>query len=185
MPIWLAIIAHFLLPNERLTPLRLLGLILAILGVILAFLDRSNEGSSSLTGDIMALVAAFWLGRVLRYVHGLLGSAKNLPKRLVRAALILWSCFALYRLLPGPLVREIGASQGLGLLFQIFVASYGFLLWFKLIGIYEASSVASFSFLAPVLSVGLGWLILSEQAGLNLLFALICVALGLILINRK
>ena len=185
MPIWLAIIAHFLLPNERLTPLRLLGLILAILGVILAFLDGSNEGSSSLTGDIMALVAAFgWAGIAL---CARLTRISEEPAETVLFAQLLFSGPALLftAFFFGPLVREIGSSQGLGLLFQVFVASYGFLLWFKLIGIYEASSVASFSFLAPVLSVGLGWLILSEQTGLNLLFALICVALGLILINRK
>ena len=44
MPIWLAISAHFLLPNETLTPKRILGLIFAILGVALALLDRPEEG---------------------------------------------------------------------------------------------------------------------------------------------
>ena len=85
----------------------------------------------------------------------------------------------------GQFIRKVDIFDGLGLLFQFFVASYGFLLWFRLIAIYEAASVASFSFLSPVLSVGLGWLILSEDAGWTLIFALSFVTAGLILINRQ
>ena len=85
----------------------------------------------------------------------------------------------------GPFIRKIGFFYGLGFLFQVFVSSYGFLLWFRLIAIYEAASVASFSFLSPILSVGLGRLILSEDAGWTLIFALGFVTAGLILINRK
>jgi hypothetical protein len=42
------------------------------------------------------------------------------------------------------------------------VASFGFLFWFKLIATYKAFSVASFSFLAPVLSVLFGLLTLGR-----------------------
>ena len=185
MPIWLAISAHFLLPNETLTPKRILGLIFAILGVALALLDRPEEGEASLTGDIMALVGAFgWAGialcaRVTRI------SEERAETILFAQLLASGPLLLLSALFFGPFVREVDLFDGLGLLFQVFVASYGFLLWFRLIGIYEASSVVSFSFLAPVLSVALGWLILAENAGWNLVFALVLVTAGLILINRK
>lgn len=185
MPIWLAISAHFLLPNETLTPKRILGLIFAILGVALALLDRPEEGEASLTGDIMALVGAFgWAGialcaRVTRI------SEERAETILFAQLLASGPLLLLSALFFGPFVREVDLFDGLGLLFQVFVASYGFLLWFRLIGIYEASSVVSFSFLTPVLSVALGWLILAENAGWNLVFALVLVTAGLILINRK
>lgn len=185
MPIWLAISAHFLLPNETLTPKRILGLIFAILGVALALLDRPEEGEASLTGDIMALVGAFgWAGialcaRVTRI------SEERAETILFAQLLASGPLLLLSALFFGPFVREVDLFDGFGLLFQVFVASYGFLLWFRLIGIYEASSVVSFSFLAPVLSVALGWLILAENAGWNLVFALVLVTAGLILINRK
>ena len=58
----------------------------------------------------------------------------------------------------GPFVREVDLFDGLGLLFQVFVASYGFLLWFRLIGIYEASSVVlSVFYLALSVALGLFW----------------------------
>jgi drug/metabolite transporter (DMT)-like permease len=70
--------------------------------------------------------------------------------------------------------------------FQIIcVASLGFLSWFWLLTIYRASSVASFSFLSPVLAVFFGWALLGEHIGPAVLAALILVAAGIYLINRK
>ena len=66
----------------------------------------------------------------------------------------------------GGYLREIEPIHIAGMLFQIFaVASFGFLIWFALMKIYPASSVASFSFLSPVFAVILGWLILDEKIG--------------------
>jgi drug/metabolite transporter (DMT)-like permease len=65
MPVWLAILCHFGLPGERLTPLRIVGLLLALAGTGIAIFDRSGatSGQASLTGDLMALGGAFgWAG---------------------------------------------------------------------------------------------------------------------------
>jgi drug/metabolite transporter (DMT)-like permease len=45
--------------------------------------------------------------------------------------------------------------------------------------------VASFSFLSPVFSVILGWLILGETIGIQIWIALGFVAVGIFLINRR
>lgn len=65
------------------------------------------------------------------------------------------------------------------------MVAIAFLFWFWLMSIYPASSVASFSFLSPVFSVLLGWLILGERVGPSIWGALGLVALGLVLINRR
>ena len=73
-----------------------------------------------------------------------------------------------------------------GLAYQIVaVASFGFLAWFWLLTVYPAASVASFSFLSPLFAVLLSWLILSEEIGLTVWLALLLVAAGIYLINRK
>ena len=185
MPIWLAISAHFVFPNERLSPKRTFGLIFAVVGVALAFVERPDEGEANLIGDLMALVGAFgWAGIALCARATRISEE---PAETVLFAQLLASgpLLLITALFFGPFTREIDIFDGLGLLFQVFVASYGFLVWFRLIAVYEAASVASFSFLSPVLSVGLGWLILSEDAGWTLIFALGFVTAGLILINRK
>jgi len=85
-----------------------------------------------------------------------------------------------------PLIRELEPWH-LGLLaFQIVcIASFGFLFWFWLLSVYPASSVASFSFLTPILGVILGWALLGEQVGPGAWVSLALVCAGLVLINRK
>ena len=67
MPLWMAILAHFFLPGEGMTPLRSLGLVLAFLGTGWAILSKTGAGTgagtATLTGDLFALGAAWgWTG---------------------------------------------------------------------------------------------------------------------------
>ena len=50
---------------------------------------------------------------------------------------------------------------------------------------YPANSVASFSFISPVASVLLGWVLLGEEIAPSIWIALVLVAAGITLINRK
>ena len=62
MPVWLALIAHFVLPNERLNFNRILGLALAIaIAGFFITVSSPNTGLSEkyFLGDILALLAAF------------------------------------------------------------------------------------------------------------------------------
>lgn len=185
MPVWLALGAHLLLPAERLTGPRVLGLVLAMAGVAVA-LGHRQGGEASLLGDVLALAGAlFWAGIALTVRASRLATAEpavQLFWQVLVSALILLPAAPLF----GPLVRDFAPIHLAGLGFQIVaVASLGFLFWFWLLGIYKASSVASFSFLAPVFSVMLGWLILGEQVGPSIWIALALVAAGLVLVNRR
>lgn len=185
MPVWLAIMAHFLFPGETLNRRKVMGLIMAMSGVAVALLDRNAVGASW-TGDLLALASAFcWAGIVLCVRITPLSDvppAQQLLFQVVISAPILLLIAPLF----GPLIREIELIHIAGLVFQIIaIASLGFLAWFWLMSIYPASSVASFSFLSPVFSVILGWLLLSEHVAPSVWGALVLVAGGIYLINRK
>ncbi|WP_299827059.1 DMT family transporter [uncultured Roseobacter sp.] len=185
MPVWLAIASHFLIPTDKLTGLRGIGLLLAMGGVALALLDRS-DASASLTGDLLALTSAIcWAGIALCVKITPLSKVPPAQQLMfqviVSAPLLLLASLAF-----GDLIRDLQPIHIAGLLFQIIaVASLGFLAWFWLMSIYPASSVASFSFLSPVFAVILGWLLLSEDVGPQVWVALALVALGIYLINRR
>ena len=52
MPVWVAVAAHFLIPGEALTPRRLIGLLMAVIGVGIALLDEAPTLTpDALTGD--------------------------------------------------------------------------------------------------------------------------------------
>lgn len=184
MPVWMTFGAHVLLPGDHLTPRRLVGLVLAMAGVAWAVLDRGEAGQASLAGDLFALAAALgWAGL------GLIARASPLSKARPETQLF-WQVavsapiLLLAAPLFGPLIRDLEPIHLWGLGFQIvIVVSIGFIFWLWLLSIYPASGVASFSFLSPVFSVGLGWLLLDETVGTSLLGALALVAMGILLVN--
>jgi drug/metabolite transporter (DMT)-like permease len=185
MPVWLTLIAHVLFPGERLTPVKIAGLLLAMSGVAIALADRGG-GSVSWAGDLLALTGALcWAGIV---VCVRITPLSEVPPAQQLMFQVLVSAPILLLLAPflGPLLREVAPIHIAGLVFQIVaIASLGFLVWFWLMKIYPASSVASFSFLSPVFSVILGWLLLSEDVAPSVWGALVLVASGIYLINRK
>ncbi len=186
MPFWLALAAHFVLPGERLTGVKLAGLGLALGGVAYAIAQRSGpDGQASLMGDLCALAAALaWAGIAL--------CARATVLKTVRPEVqLLWQLtvsapiLLLAALLFGPLLRDPTWIHWAGLAFQIFfVVSAGFLFWLWLLSIYPAAAVASFSFLSPIFGVLLGWLLLGEHVGSEIIVALVLVCVGLLLINR-
>ncbi|MGJ8557921.1 MAG: DMT family transporter, partial [Sulfitobacter geojensis] len=160
-------------------------LLLAMAGVAIALSDRGG-GSVSWAGDLLALTGALcWAGIV---VCVRITPLSEVPPAQQLMFQVLVSAPILLLLAPflGPLLRDVQPIHIAGLLFQIVaIASLGFLAWFWLMTIYPASSVASFSFLSPVFSVILGWLLLSEDVAPSVWAALVLVASGIYLINRK
>ena len=185
MPVWMALIAHYLLPGESLTRLKGVGLLLAMAGVALALSNRSG-GEVSWTGDLLALTSAFcWAGIVLCVRITPLSRVPPAQQLMFQVA-VSAPIMLLFAPFLGPLIRDLQPIHLAGMLFQIIaVASLGFLVWFWLMSIYPASSVASFSFLSPVFSVLLGWLLLSEDVAPSVWGALVLVASGIYLINRR
>jgi drug/metabolite transporter (DMT)-like permease len=185
MPVWLGLAGHFLLPSERLTVLRTLGLALAMAGVALALSDR-NGGQASLIGDLLALAAAVGWAGIALLVRVTPLSRVPPVNQLFCQVVVSAPLFLILAPFMGDLMRDPQPIHWLGLAFQaICVASLGFLVWFWLMTIYKANSVASFSFLSPVLAVLLGWLLLDEHIGPAIWAALVLVAAGIYLINRR
>ena len=74
---------------------------------------------------------------------------------------------------------------GIFLFQSLIVVGVGFLTWFWVLSIYPASNMASFGFLAPVFGVLAGWQILGENVSIAIVGALVLVAIGIVLVNRK
>ncbi|MCB1336019.1 MAG: DMT family transporter [Maritimibacter sp.] len=187
MPVWMALTAHFVLPGERLTPLRLLGLGLAFAGVVWAIVDRTGlGGEASLVGDLAALVGAFgWMGVSL--VARLTPISRQSPEmqmfwQVLVSAPVLIGASVFF----GPWIRYVTAATVGLMAFQIVVVVSGvFLAWFWLLTRYKASQVAAFAFLSPIFGVGMGWLWLGEEVTASFLVKLALVAVGIVLINRR
>jgi drug/metabolite transporter (DMT)-like permease len=187
MPFWTALAAHFLIPGEKLTILRTAGLLLAICGVVLALsVNQSPASPDAFIGDIFCLIGAvFWSGIII--VARTTNLSKSTPEmqllyQLAVSAVILLAVAPYF----GELVRDLNSIHVALFTFQVLaVVCFGFLTWFWVLSVYPASSMASYSFLAPVFGVFFGWLILGEQMTETIMIALVLVSAGVYLVNRK
>lgn len=187
MPVWMGLLGHVWLPGERLTPVRALGLLIAFVGTAWAILARGGaEGAGSLAGDLLALGGAMgWAGTAFLARKTRLREAGPEAQLfwmvLVSGPILLAAAPAF-----GPLLRDPTPFHWLGLLVQAsIVVAGGFVAWLWLLSVYPTATVASFSFLTPLFSILLGYLIYDEPLTWGLSVAFLLVATGIILINRR
>jgi len=187
MPVWVALGAHFLIPGERLTPRRILGLVLAVGGVALALLEEPPAfAPDALIGDLMCLGGAIcWAGIALTARTTRLSRSEpemQLLYQLAVSGVVLLAA----ALLIGETVRALTPTI-LGIFaFQVLVVvAFGMLLFFWALRHYPASDMASFAFLAPLFGVLAGWAILDEPLSPGILGALALVGTGIVLVNWK
>lgn len=186
MPVWMGILAHFYLPGERLSPMRATGLVLAFAGTAWAILARPvGAGAGSVTGDLFALVGAWawaltaFLARKTRLREA--GPEAQLFWMVAVSAPILLIASPFF----GPFLRDIQPIHWFWLVFQAsVVVTGGFVAWLWLLSAYPTATVASFSFLTPLFSILLGYLIYDDPLTWGLSVAFLLVAAGIILINR-
>jgi drug/metabolite transporter (DMT)-like permease len=186
MPLWLALMAHWGLPGERITPVKGAGLILAFAGTALAILSRGGTGEGSLQGDLCALAGAiFWAATAFvarRPVMAAAGPERQLLWMVLVSGPILLVAAPAF----GPLIRDLQAIHILWLILQASViVAGGFITWLWLLSSYPAATVASFSFLTPVFSLFLGVIFFSESLQAPLIGACALVGGGIALINRR
>ncbi len=128
MPFVVAIGAHFLIPGERLTRVRALGLVAAFAGVVIAFSDRLGFGShGTYLGDVLCIIAAIaWGATTLVIRTTRLNTARHekvLLYQLVVSAVAMLALSPLF----GPFIRHVDGLVGLAFAYQVIVvvaASY-------------------------------------------------------------
>ena len=185
---WVALGAHFLLKDDRLTPAKLFGLVLAFSGVASVFQARSPELPPFYwVGDLMALSGAiFWAATTL-YVKRItekvsLNHHQTLFAQLIYSFPVLALGSVVFELPPDldftPLVLASLFYQ------SVVVAFASFLVWFWLIHRHTVSRLAAFTFMAPLFGVILGGLVLDEPVTLLVWVGVACVAGGLYAVNR-
>lgn len=187
-PFLVALGAHFYIPGERLTPGRTAGLVLAFVGLCLAFADGLYLPSRrELFGDALELAGGvLWAASTVVVKKG--GPVRLTPSRtlfyqLTVSGVVLTGVAALLgepgRIALTPAVLVAFAYQA------VIVAFVSYLVWFWLLARYPAAGLASFSFWTPLFGVLAGWLLLGDRLSGHLAAAAALVAFGIYLVNRR
>ncbi len=178
---------QWFVPGERLNAGQWAGVVLAFLGVALAFADGfSTAAGSTLVGDAFGVVAAaLWAATTVLVRSTRLTSAsaaKPLFYQLAISALIL----PLVSLAVGEAgVSALTPKVVASLVYQsVIVAFASYLAWFWLLTRYLAGRLAVFSFLPPLFGVACGVLSPSEPLSAAFVGAALLVGAGIALVNR-
>ena len=187
MPLWLSLMAHFLLPTETLSRTKILGLGFAFCGVVWAILSKSNQKEEyTLIGDVFALGGALGWAAIILLARATDFSKIKPEMQLLWMVAVSTPILLIASLFFGDLVREFQLIHLLGLLFQsLFVVTIGFIFWLWLLSIYPASGVASFAFLTPLFGILFGWWFHDEDINSNIIIAACLVVSGIYVINKS
>ncbi len=186
-PFVVAVGAHFLFPQDRLSPRKLLGLVAAFGGIVLLFSDSVLlQGPGVWRGDLLILASAvFWGTSTLHVKRFILGQLT--PFQLLYAKLVVSTPLMLafsWLVEPDPLYA-FGARSALMLAYQSgVVVLFSYLMFIVMLDRYQPSAVQSFGFLTPVWGVLAGVLLLEEALSAYLAGGLVLVGLGLYVVNR-
>lgn len=183
-PIFAALGLHLILPEERLSPVQWLGVLVAFSGIALAFLGKPGNAAGSLFGDALGICAAIAWGATTVLIRGSSLSeaapVKTLFYQLGVAGVVLLAVAAATGRLG--LVPSDRALLSLG--FQVVVvALISYLGWFWLLRRYLASRLSMLSFMTPLFGVGFGVLVLGEPLDSSFIFGGLLVLGGLLLVT--
>ncbi|OEC50916.1 MULTISPECIES: DMT family transporter [Pseudomonadaceae] len=183
-PIFAALGLHLILPEERLSPVQWLGVLVAFGGIALAFLGKPGNAAGSLFGDALGICAAIAWGATTVLIRGSSLSeaapVKTLFYQLGVAGVVLLAVAAATGRLG--LVPSERALLSLG--FQVVVvALISYLGWFWLLRRYLASRLSMLSFMTPLFGVVFGVLVLGESLDSSFIFGGLLVLGGLLLVT--
>ena len=187
-PFWVAALLPIWVKSETLRPVQWVGLACAFAAVAFALREGfSAVGAPTWVGDVMALVAGMLWGLTTVVIR-----ASSLAK--VSAEKLLFYQVAVSTVTLPLLSLALGERWSwrfspfalTSLVLQTVVGAFAsYLAWMWMLGRYPATKISVFVFLTPLFALLFGALWLHEATTPSLLAALVLVALGIVLVNRK
>jgi len=185
VPFFVALFAHSIIPNERLTAWKLSGIIVSFIGVTIIF-----------SRELMVTDNSFWGGVALIVGAGSAGCANVVGKKFSRSinpivnVVVQMGVGALLLMVGGILFERevplnIGQTSLLAVLYLAVAGSaFAFVALYWLFTRIEVTRVSLFSFITPIVAVVLGWLILGEKIDLNVALGGSLILVGVTLVNQ-
>ena len=187
-PLFAVMFAHFLVAGDRMTPVKALGLAVAMAGTSLALLEDSDIAAFDFgaAGNWIVLSSAVMLGLRLAF-------SARFVRRIEPTKVALWQMVLSLPLFGvGALWLEeiawdaVGAGPIAGLLFQgVVIAGVGFTVSYHLMRRYTPSVMMSFNFVSPIAGVLFSAWLLGDRVGPLLLAGMALIAVGLYLVARQ
>ena len=189
-PFVVALLLPRVVPSETLKRMQWIGLTIAFAAVAIAFSEgflHSSPVAGQWKGDAMGLAAGILWGLTTLTIRSTTLSNASAEKTLFYQVGVTALVAPLLSLALGETWSLSYSAQAWGSLgLQTAVGAFAsYLTWMWLLRHYPATQMSSFTFLTPVFALVFGVLLLGEHLTLQLTLALVGVAVGIVLVNRK
>lgn len=187
-PFWVAILLPLWVASEKLRTLQWAGLACAFAAVVFALREGFSAGAASTwPGDLLALAAGMFWGLTTVVIRASSLSRVSAEKLLFYQVAVSTVALPVLSLALGePWVWTFSPFAITSLLLQTVIGAFAsYLAWMWMLGRYPATKISVFVFLTPLFALLFGALWLQETVTPSLLAALVLVAAGIVLVNRK
>jgi len=187
-PFVVAVGAHIFLKGDRLTSLKILGLVLAFTGIFTVFVGRPKTARTTmLLGDILQIMAAIFWGATTLYIKRFMATRVEPIHTFLYQLFFSIPILLIVSLLLEPnWVYRIDPYIIASLFYQsVIIAFVTYLIWFKLIHTYSVSRLSAFTFFTPIFGVLFSVILLREELTVSLMIGLPLVSLGIFLVNWR
>ena len=188
-PFVVAVLLPRLVPTEKMRTVQWVGLFIAFAAVAVAFSEgfTGSVTARQLRGDALALAAGVLWGLTTLVIRASAMATASAEKTLFYQVGVTSVIAPLLSLGLGEawsLDYSAWAWTSIGL--QTVVGAFAsYLAWMWLLRHYPATLMSSFTFLTPVFALVFGVALLKEPLTVQLVLALVGVAVGIVLVNRK
>ncbi len=189
-PLFVALVAHYTHPDDRMTPVKILSFLVGVAGIAIITLSRNT---------VIMKNPLEWVGIVLLILNNTVSgysnvlvskSARPLSPIILTSSSLLLGGFLLFLVslpLEGATVCPLPWTYYLALLWLAFLSASAFSIWYTLLkrpGV-KVSELNIWKFLIPVAGAGLSWLLVKgEHPDMLSVTGMLVIALSLLLMNR-
>ena len=178
------VLAHFLIPGDRLSVKKVTGVLVAYSGIVLLFARQVTRDAPTLPGDVIMVVSGFILAERTVYLARAVQHLDAVKLLLAQAA-IGTALLVLISLLFEPAPTRFTASLAASLVYQgVVISGFNFIVNLWLLRRYRPSALAAFFLTQPLFGVVAAALVTGDPLTLELLVASVAVALGIGLTSR-
>ena len=186
-PLFVMIIAAFVLQDERITLNRIIGLVLGFVGVaVLVGFDPTDLQGGTLIAELALLGAAlcYAIGGV--YARKMLHGLRPMIPAVMQVTLALATTAVLAFIFERPLETRPGLDAIFALLWLgVLGSGLAYLIFFRLLERWGATRTSTVAYVLPVFGIALGALVLAEPIDVRLLIGTALVILGIALVNAR
>jgi drug/metabolite transporter (DMT)-like permease len=178
------VLAHFLIPGDRLTARKLAGVLVAYSGIVLLGARQVTRGSPTLLGDVVVTVAGVLLAERTVYLARAVQRLDPV-KLLLSQAVVGTALFVVVSALVEPAPTRWSLRLAGSIAYQgVLISGFNFVVNLALLRRYRPSALSAFFLTQPIFGVIAAALVAGDPLTLDLLVACAAVAVGIGLTSR-